>query len=80
VDWLVAFLVVAGGFAVILSAFAWLARRIRRRGLGGGLMGPLDEIYRPTAHRSRIEIQVQDQRMVPMPSPDDQPRRPHARP
>ncbi|HET8681602.1 MAG TPA: hypothetical protein VFM54_06975 [Micromonosporaceae bacterium] len=34
-------------------------------------MGPVDEIFHPSAHRFRIEIQVQEERMVPMPSPDD---------
>lgn len=69
-----AFLVVAGCFAAVLGAFVWLARRVRRRGVGGALMGPVDEIYHPAAHRFRLEIQVQAERMVPLPSPDDQRR------
>jgi hypothetical protein len=70
-----AFVLVAGGFGAVMGALAWLARRVRRRGVGGGLMGPLDEIYHPAAHRFRVEIQVHEERMVPMPSPDDQWRR-----
>jgi len=66
---------VAGGFAVILGAVAWLGTRIRRRGIGGGLMGPIDEIYNPGAHRARLEIQTHEERMVPVPSPNDQWRR-----
>lgn len=53
-----AFVMVAGGFGTVMGAMVWLARRVRRRGVGGGLMGPLDEIYHPAAHRFRAEIQV----------------------
>jgi hypothetical protein len=34
-------------------------------------MGPFDEIWHPAAHRFRFEIQVQEERMVPLPSPGD---------
>jgi hypothetical protein len=68
------FLAVVGGLAVILAAFASLATRMRGRGIGGGLMGPIDEIYHPSASRFRAEIQVHEQRMLPMPSADDRPR------
>jgi hypothetical protein len=70
---LLAFLLVASGFAVILAGFAWLAARIRRRGVGGAVMGPLDEIYNPAAHRLRFEIEAHAQRVVPIPPADDQP-------
>jgi hypothetical protein len=69
-----AFLVIAGALAAILGAFGWLARRVRRRGTGGALMGPLDEIYHPAAHRFRFEIQVLAERMEPLPSAEDQHR------
>ena len=67
-----AFLAVAGGFAVVLVALWLLARRVRRRGIGGAVLGPIDEIYHPAAHRIRFEIQVQEQRLAPAPSPEDQ--------
>jgi hypothetical protein len=70
VDFL-AFLVVAGAAAAIMGGLAWLGSRVRRRGVGGAVMGPFDEIWHPAAHRFRFEIQVQEERMVPMPSPDD---------
>jgi hypothetical protein len=38
-------------------------------------MGPIDEIYHPAAHRFRIEIELQAERMVPLAPADDQPRR-----
>lgn len=71
VDALLGFLVVAGGFGAILAALAWLGYRLRRRDAGGALMGPVDEIYHPAAHRFRYEIQAQAQRLTPKPSPDD---------
>jgi hypothetical protein len=68
----VALLVVAAGFAIILGAFMWLASTMRRRGLGGAVMGPLDEVYQPNAHRSRFDLQVQEEVGSPAASPDDQ--------
>ena len=67
-------LVVLGVFAAVLGALVLLARRVRRSGVGGGIMGPLDEIYHPTAHRLRFEIEVQQARLVPLPAPEDQAR------
>ncbi|MEU1362874.1 hypothetical protein ABZ356_23885 [Micromonospora zamorensis] len=61
------FLVFAGCVAAILGILWWLASRVRRRGIGGEVMGPFDEIWHPAAHRFRSEIRVQDARAVPMP-------------
>ncbi|WP_432902034.1 hypothetical protein ACQP1S_00675 [Micromonospora matsumotoense] len=74
-DAVVALLIVAGGLVVSLAGLGWFARRVRRSGVGGGLMGPIDEIYNPGAHRSRQEIQVQDERMEAPPLTGDQFRR-----
>lgn len=70
-------LAVVGVIAAALGAVAWVGRRARERGIGVTPMDPIDEIFHPSAHRFRIEIQMQAERMVPMPSPDDQssPRR-----
>jgi len=68
---LVGFVLFIGTSAVLLGGFAWLGSRVRHSGVGGGLMGPIDEMYNPGAHRSRLEIQVQEQRMAPMASPED---------
>jgi hypothetical protein len=57
---LVAPAVVLGAFAAVLGGFAWLALVIRRKGLTTA-MSPIDEIYQPSALRSRIEIQIQDE-------------------
>src|SRR4051794_36153585 len=84
-DLLVPLLLLMAGFAVVLGGVAWLGSRARRRGIGGGLMGPLDEVYHPSAHRYRIEIEQHAQRLTPMPSADDRVRpgtvgNPQARP
>jgi len=70
---LVAFLIAVGGLGAVLSALVLLGRRVRRRGIGGAIMGPIDEIYHPGAHRSRYEIQAQSRRAVTLPSPDTGP-------
>jgi hypothetical protein len=65
------FLTAVAGFAMIVAGLAWLARRVRRSGTGGGIMGPIDAIYHPSAHRFRIEIETHEQRMLPLPAPEE---------
>jgi hypothetical protein len=67
----VPFLIFAGYIGAAVGALVWLAARVRRRGIGGGVMAPVDQILRPTAFDSRIEIEQQEERMMPMPSPED---------
>jgi hypothetical protein len=62
--------------AVLLLApagYAALGRRARRRGIGGSLMAPLEEIWDPRAHRTHIEVQVMAERAAPAPAPGDPP-------
>jgi hypothetical protein len=66
-------LVVAAGFVLVLAGYVWLARRIRRSGIGGALMGPLDEAWNPGRHKFREVVEVQQQRMLPVESPGDRP-------
>ena len=60
---------------VILAALAasllWLARRVRRRGGGRELMGPVDLMYRPHAHMLNQEIVIQERRAVDNAGPGD---------
>ncbi len=58
-------------FACVLSGLAWAARRLRRRGGGGSLMNPFDEIWHPVAHQARIEAEAADERPAPSPLPGD---------
>jgi hypothetical protein len=74
------FLALGGGFAAVMGGLVWLASRVRRRGVGGGIMGPFDEIYHPAAHRFRLEVEAHEERMVPMPSPGDPPKPPGSEP
>ncbi|MEU4336566.1 hypothetical protein AB0F59_18365 [Micromonospora lupini] len=63
-------LVFACCVAAVLGALAWLGVRGRRRGVGGEVMGPFEEMWHPAATRYRAEIRIQEERMVPMPSAD----------
>ncbi|WP_448611885.1 hypothetical protein [Geodermatophilus sp. URMC 60] len=57
---------------------AWLGRRARRRGIGGSVLAPLEEVWDPGAHRTNIEVQVLAERAAPTSVPGD--RRVRARP
>ncbi|MEO3746517.1 hypothetical protein [Plantactinospora sp. B5E13] len=64
-------LVLAVTLAAILAGLSWLGLRVRRRGAGGDVMGPFEEIWHPAAHRYRAEVRVHEQRMLPTPSAAD---------
>lgn len=49
----------------VLAALWWAARRRRGRRISGAMTGPFEEIWHPAAHRARIEIRVQDERVDP---------------
>jgi len=51
-------------FAVVLGGLRWVARRSRGRAISGAVTGPFEEIWHPAAHRSHVEIQVQDERIA----------------
>ncbi|MGW5213881.1 hypothetical protein ACWEQO_22425 [Streptomyces sp. NPDC004051] len=74
-DALMPFLILAGSLAAVLGFFAWLAARIRRRGLAGGAMSAAmasyEEAFRITAHEAHVEIRAQAERRAPILSPDD---------
>ena len=74
-DMLIGFAVVVGGFALAMWLFARVAAKIRRQGLGTAMMGPLEEVYKPSNQRYRIEIEAEAQTYVPIESPGDR-RRP----
>ncbi|MBB5868786.1 hypothetical protein F4553_002165 [Allocatelliglobosispora scoriae] len=66
-----AILAILAAFAGVLGLLAWLASLARRRRVGGSVLGVVDEAFRPTSHETRIEIQVQNERMIAAPSPGD---------
>jgi len=66
-------LLTLAGFAAVVGGLAWLGRRARRRGVGGSVLGAVDEIFHPAAYQPRIEGQQQAERKVNAPSPGDPP-------
>ncbi|WP_222264454.1 hypothetical protein [Modestobacter marinus] len=52
-------------------AVALLGHRARRRGIGGSVPAPLEEIGDPVANRTNIEVQVHAERTTPAPAPGD---------
>ncbi len=70
-DAFIALLVSGVTLALILAALVWLARRVRRSGVGAQVMGPIDQIFNADGHRYRQVIEVQDQRMVAPSGADD---------
>jgi hypothetical protein len=76
---LVPLLVITACLLAVLGCFAWLASRIRRRGMARDALqvftGAYDTMYRPTAEESHYEIQAQAERKSPFASPDDAPWR-----
>ncbi|NGO41987.1 hypothetical protein G6048_07295 [Streptomyces sp. YC419] len=69
------FLILVAILAAVLGFFAWLASRIRRRGLAGGAMSAAlasyEEAFRITAHESHVEIRARAECKAPILSPDD---------
>ena len=78
VAWLVALTVLL--FAAALGGPWWIACRARGRAVSGAVAGPFEEIWHPAAHRARVEIRIQDERMAPDAQPGDPPMNPGDRP
>jgi hypothetical protein len=54
--------------------YAWLGRRARRRGIGGSVLAPLEEVWDPVTYRTNIEVRVQaERRHLPASVPGDPP-------
>lgn len=70
-DNVVGLLAVAALYGSVLAALVWLAAKVRRSRVGGGLMGPFEQMWHPEGHQFRIEIEQLAERGVSTPSPDD---------
>ncbi|MEU6645549.1 hypothetical protein ABZ863_23780 [Saccharomonospora sp. NPDC046836] len=71
---LVGLLLILAVFGLPLAGLPWLASRVRRRGVGAGLLGPIEEIWGyPEAHRNRAVIEAQQERRAQTPAPGDPP-------
>jgi hypothetical protein len=64
------FLVLIVVLGVLGVAFMRFALWARGRGVGGGVMGPIDEAWHPSADRFRRETAIHEQRVLP-PRPGD---------
>ena len=57
--------------ALVIAAFPWIAARVRRRGIGAGLLEPIQDMWDPTVYREQLANQTQLERKAPAPAPDD---------
>src|SRR3954447_22862439 len=64
---------VVSALILVPAGYAWLGARARRRGIGGSVMAPFEEIWDPGVHSTHLEIQVQAGRAAPAPAPGDPP-------
>ena len=60
-----------GFFALNMGGLVWLARRVRRHGVGSSVLSPIEEIWHPGIREFRFETEAQEERMVAVRSPDD---------
>ncbi len=58
---------IVAALVAVPVAVALLGRRARRRGIGGSVLAPLEEIWDPVANRTNIEVQVQAEQAAPAP-------------
>ncbi|MFC4064375.1 hypothetical protein [Actinoplanes subglobosus] len=65
--YLVTFAVLAVTCLLLMRFAGWA----RRKGIGGGVMGPIDEAWHPSADRFRRETAVHEQRILPPRPADD---------
>jgi hypothetical protein len=61
----------AAGLAVLLPAIARFGAWVKCKGIGGGIMGAIDEAWHPSADRFRRETVIHEQRVLP-PRPGDE--------
>jgi len=72
-DGLWGLIVIIAMFALFVGGVPWLASRVRHRGIGSGVLGPIQDMWDPTVYREQIEFHAQLERKAPAPSPDDPP-------
>jgi hypothetical protein len=63
--------VFAAGLAACMYGMSRFARLARRRGIGSGLMGIIDEQFHPAGLDQQIEHRIEEERMVPRESRED---------
>lgn len=70
-------LAIVVAFAAVMAGLLLAGRRIRQRERGAteAFVGPWEEIWHPAAHNARLRTEVAEERMLPLPPPDDRFRR-----
>jgi hypothetical protein len=66
-------LVLAAVFLPVLVGLPLLARKVRRSGVGAGVLGPFEELWHPAAVRLRMAVETAEFRPAESPSPGDPP-------
>jgi hypothetical protein len=64
---------VVAALVLILGGYVWLGRRARRRGIGGSVLAPFEEIWDPGAHRTNVEVAQFAEQRAPAQTPGDPP-------
>jgi hypothetical protein len=65
------FLAVAAVYGSVIGVLLLLAAKVRRSGVGGGVMGPFEEMWHPEGAQFRMVIEQYEERGVTVPSPDN---------
>lgn len=60
-------------WAAVIGGLWALAARVRRTGVGTGMLGPFEEMWHPVAVDSRVEVQAADYRPAEAPAAGDPP-------
>ena len=68
---LVGAVVTLGIFAVVLGPLVRIRARVRKRGLGDGMLGVFEQMWHPAAARAQRETRHQEERPAPAPLPGD---------
>lgn len=66
------YVVFAAGLAVVMYGMWLFARFVRRRGIGGGLIGIAEDLYHPLAKQQQEEHRAVEERTVNRPGAADE--------
>lgn len=58
-------------FGAVMTGLAVATRHRRGRRASASVAGPFEELWHPAAHRARVAIEIQDERVAEAPAPGD---------
>ncbi|WP_067564213.1 hypothetical protein [Nocardia acidivorans] len=70
-DSVVALALAISPIVLFAAAFELIVHRARRRGIGGSVVGPFQEMWDPGSLRAQLTVETQAEEAAPNPSPDD---------